>query len=433
MKKVYKIAKSLVFGLPLLAVQFFNGQVYQVASGGLYYPGGISEGGVVALNEGPEVFIWDQVNGLQAIGGISNGYDFGGSAVISADGTRVSAGITNPANSMNEIAVYDVAAHTWTYHGGINSEGSDGALSSSWGMSADGSTVVGLGWVNSGTAHAVKWDAANGMQDMGSTVQDRSSRANAISTDKNVIVGWQDQETGFRTGVRWVNGVQEFLKNSNDEFIGEAGGVSADGKVVIGSNGIFPYVWNETTEYQEIVHPDSGPFFRGGAVGVSDDGKTVIGYFRSWPGAPMTGEGFIWTAEGGRKNLNEYVTGLGLDTHGITFGLPLAISGDGKKIAGIGMNSDFQTTTFMIDLSSALATQNVVTEKVSVYPNPVKDILNISGAGKVEHVEIYNLVGQKIKTAAGSSKIDVSSLSGGVYLIQITVNGQKQSIKFIKE
>lgn len=431
MKNIYKLSLPLI-GFILMS-STLNAQVYKIAEDGIYYPGGISENGVVSMNGGNVVFIWDQVNGLQNIGEATTESDFGGSVVISEDGTKVSAGVTNPSTSLNEIAIYDVASQTWTYKGGLDTVGIDGSLSSSWGMSADGSTVVGLGWLNGGGAHAIKWDAVNGITDMGSTIPDSSSRANAISTDKNVVVGWQDQADGYRTGARWVNGVQEFLKDSNGEFIGEAGGVSADGKVVIGSNGLFPYVWNETAVYQEITHPNSGPFFRGGAVGISDDGKTVVGYFRSWPGGPMMGEGFIWTQEDGRRNLNDYVSSLGMDTLGITFGLPLAISRDGKKIAGIGMNDAFQPVTFMIDLSSALATHNVKTEKFSIYPNPVKDILNINGVGKIENVEIYNLVGQKMKSATASSKIDVSSLSKGVYLINIISNGQKQSIKFIKE
>jgi uncharacterized membrane protein len=44
----------------------------------------------------------------------------------------------------------------------------------------------------------VKWDEAGGMVDLGSIVAGRSSRANAISANGSVIVGWQDEPTGTK-------------------------------------------------------------------------------------------------------------------------------------------------------------------------------------------------------------------------------------------
>jgi len=429
MKKFYKLSLPLL-GAVMMSSQL-SAQVSEIAPQ-LLYPTGVSADGVVVMNGGNSILKWDAENGLVSIGEITNGYDFGGQVLISDDGKKITAGITNPESNLNEISLYDVDSQSWTYLGGLTPEGMDGSLSSSWGMSADGTTIVGLGWTAAGDAHGVKWDAANGMIDLGSTVTDRSSRANAINGDKTVIVGWQDDETGYRAAVRWVNGVQEHITDNEGNNVGEAGGVSSDGKTVIGYNGFYPYVWNDTKGYQEIQHPNAGMFFRGGATGISADGKTVIGFFRGWPGPPMTGEGFIWTEEDGRINLNDYVTSLGMDTKGITFALPLAISQDGKKIAGVGTN-DAGIVAFYIDLSQSMATQNVSKSTMAVAPNPVKDVLNISGA-KTENVEIYNFVGQKVVSAKlNNGKLDVSSLAKGAYIIKVNVTGKSQNLKFIKE
>ena len=432
MKKFYFLAKAFAISIPLIAAQFMNAQVYEVAQNDLYYAGGVSDNGIVSLYAGNAIYKWDKENGLQLIGSITNGAPLAGNVIINSSGTKITAGITNPETSLNEIALYDIASGEWSFKGGLAGD-LDGSKSSAWGISEDGSIIVGLGWYEGATAHGVKWDAENGMVDLGSTVSGRSSRANDISADKTTIVGWQDQADGFRSAVRWVNGVQEPLLDGNGNFIGEAGAVSADGKVATGTNGLYAYRWSETEGYQNITHPNSGPFFRGGSTAVSADGNTVVGYFRSWPGAPMMGEGFIWTPENGRQNLNDYVTSLGLDTKGINFGLPLAMSSDGKKITGIGINSSNVVTAFYIDLTDVLATQNVTKSAISVYPNPAKDIITIAGADKVESVEVYNMVGQKVKALDASTKINVSSLTKGVYMLQITVKGQKQSIKFIKE
>jgi uncharacterized membrane protein len=81
----------------------------------------------------------------------------------------------------------------------------------------------------------VKWDEANGMVDLGSIVTGRSSRANAISANGTVIVGWQDEPTGTRSGAKWVDGVESFITDGNGNNVGEAGGISADGNTIIGA------------------------------------------------------------------------------------------------------------------------------------------------------------------------------------------------------
>lgn len=433
MKNKQQIIVQLL-GAVLFGTSTLTAQVYKMAENGAYYPGGVSNTGVASMNLGGTIYKWDQVNGLVNIGAITNSRPFGGRVTVSNDGTLISSTKTNPSNELNEISLYNIGSQTWQYLGGLELVGQDGGLSTSWGFSADGTTIVGLSNKNN-VATAVKWDAEDGMQALPSTIPNRSSRANAISNDKNTIVGWQDQLNGDRNGVKWTNGVQEFLKDTAGNFVGEASGVSADGGTIVGVTGLYPYVWNSATGYEQITHPNSGPFFRGAASAISADGKTVVGYFRAFPGSPYGGEGFIWTPTGGRQNLNTYVTSLGLDTQGVTFGLPLAISSDGKKIVGTGVKTGTNTAVaFLIDITAAtLSTGNIQVSSVAIAPNPVKNVLNILGQ-KIETAEIYNLTGQKLKTIKiVDNKADVSFLTKGIYILQVTADGQKQSLKMIKE
>ena len=151
----------------------------------------------------------------------------------------------------------------------------------------------------------------------------------------------------------------------------------------------------------------------------------------------MSGEGFIWTSETGRVNLNNYAVGLGIATNGVTMGLPLAISQDGMKIAGLGFNGSNQIVAFYLDLTTYLSTKETVKDKnsIAIYPNPVADILYFKGTGKMEKAEIYNMVGQKVKSLnAVESQIDVSFLSKGDYILKYSVKGEKQqTYKFIKK
>jgi uncharacterized membrane protein len=338
----------------------------------------------------------------------------------------------------NEISTYNIGTSAWTSHGGLVASGWDGHVSSAWGMSPDGNTIVGLGWLTAANAHAVKWNAVSGVTDLGSTIVDRSSRANAINSDGSVIVGWQDQDNGTRSGAKWVNGVQSFITDSNGDYVGEAGDVSADGNTIIGASMPNPYVWNSVTGITYITHPNSSVFFRGGATGISADGKKVVGYFRAFATPPMSGEGFIWTAAGGRVNLNDYAVGLGINTQGVTMSLPLAMSRDGLRIAGVGTNASGQIVSFYLDLSKILLSTHESTKQnnsISIYPNPVKDVLYFKGISGIDKVEVYNMVGQKVKTfSAVKGSIDVSSLSKGNYVLQIFVKGENsQSFKFIRQ
>lgn len=438
MKNIYKISIKALYACCLFGFSVTSAQLTVMATGN-FTVGGISDNGIVSMHtSGGGIYKWDAVNGMVQIGTLSNGYPAAGRTLISNDGTKIGSSATNTVTGFNEISTYNVTNSTWTNLGGLVPTGWDGSVSSTWGMTPNGNTIVGLGWISAASAHAVKWNAQNGVVDLGSMIPGSSSRANAINTDGTVIVGWQDEVDGTRSGAKWVNGVESFIKDNNGDNVGEAGDVSADGNTIIGAGYPEPYVWNSVSGLTYITHPNSSVFFRGGATGISANGQTVIGFFRPFPGPPMTGEGFIWTQAGGRVNLNDYATAVGVNTLGVTMSLPLAISQDGKKIAGIGMNASNQTVAFYLQLpNEILATNETVKNKTnaSIYPNPVKDILYIKGVDKIEKAEVYNMVGQKvISFNSVQDKVDVASLSKGNYILQIHVKGEvSQSYKFIKQ
>lgn len=82
------------------------------------------------------------------------------------------------------------------------------------------------------------------------------------------------------------------------------------------------------------------------------------------------------------------------------------------------------------------AVDDVKTSNFMYYPNPTTGILNIKASGKIELVEVYNVVGQKVMTFtpnAERSELNFSSLKAGVYLVKSTVNGTVNTTKVIKK
>ena len=64
---------------------------------------------------------------------------------------------------------------------------------------------------------------------------------------------------------------------------------------------------------------------------------------------------------------------------------------------------------------------------VSIYPNPVKDILNIDydPSNEIQSVDVYSLLGELVKKKEHDiNQLDLSSLNSGVYFLKIeTVQG----------
>ncbi|MBW7913008.1 MAG: T9SS type A sorting domain-containing protein, partial [Taibaiella sp.] len=85
-------------------------------------------------------------------------------------------------------------------------------------------------------------------------------------------------------------------------------------------------------------------------------------------------------------------------------------------------------------------TNNVVIvnalEYVKIYPNPVNDILYVEGLETEAIIELFDIVGRKVKairTMNNRESIDMSMLQPGNYIIHITnTEGHKMTGKVLK-
>lgn len=87
-------------------------------------------------------------------------------------------------------------------------------------------------------------------------------------------------------------------------------------------------------------------------------------------------------------------------------------------------------------LTSDMSVSDLETVKVSAYPNPVIDQLNISSKQNIQEVRIFNVNGQLVlntKVNNNATSVNVSSLKTGVYIAQITTDKGTETIKVIKK
>ncbi len=76
-------------------------------------------------------------------------------------------------------------------------------------------------------------------------------------------------------------------------------------------------------------------------------------------------------------------------------------------------------------------------ESVKIFPNPVKDMLNISGFEQAEQLSIFNAIGTQvmnIEISKDDLTIDMSDFTSGLYIITIyNTNGKISSYRLIKQ
>lgn len=217
---------------------------------------------------------------------------------VSNDGTVV------VGTGMNEAGN---RAFRWTDQSGMESLGSlpDGSWSWGYGVSANGDRIVGKGAINGG-AEAFMWTAETGMVGLGDLPGGTiSSEARAISPEGSVIVGQGLSAIGYEA-FRWTE---------------------MDGMVSLGDL--------------------SGGTVSAIAYGVSQNGTIVVGSGNSDRGQ----EAFIWDAVHGMRSLQSMLIqdfGLGNQLADWHLNAAFSITPDGTTIVGDGVNPEGHTEAFRV-------------------------------------------------------------------------------------
>lgn len=86
--------------------------------------------------------------------------------------------------------------------------------------------------------------------------------------------------------------------------------------------------------------------------------------------------------------------------------------------------------------NSTAGTSEFTNVKTSLYPNPVKELLNIKSLSSIDEVTVYNSLGQqvlKVNPQVSEAVINVNNLQSGIYMVNTVVNGVSSMQKLIKE
>jgi len=96
-----------------------------------------------------------------------------------------------------------------------------------------------------------------------------------------------------------------------------------------------------------------------------------------------------------------------------------------------------QNTNTMVTvnvISTTGVTENSINNLFTVFPNPAKNTLTISGINNSSIVEVYNISGRMLLIKQLTTpEIDISTLAKGLYFIKLTTQGGSVVKKFVKE
>ncbi|TVR95113.1 MAG: hypothetical protein EA406_14580, partial [Rhodospirillales bacterium] len=185
------------------------------------------------------------------------------------------------------MALSAPAAHAGIVFTGLGTLG--GSSSRAFGVSADGSVVVGQSSSASGP-EAFRWTADGGMVGLGILEGRNQSVARAVSADGSVVVGQSSFNHWPSEAFRWTadGGMVGLGGGVEGGTYSSASGVSADGSVVVGSSGGEAFRWTA----------DGGMVGLGGwrTSAVSADGSVVVGF-------ENFGVVFRWTEADGKEEI----------------------------------------------------------------------------------------------------------------------------------
>jgi uncharacterized membrane protein len=228
-----------------------------------------------------------------------------------------------------------------------------------WGLSGDGTTLVGQVRFSDDSTGAAVWNAQRGLVMLGAA--GNNSRANDCSADGSIVVGWSESpDTGIWQPTVWTEG-RPVLLASTKAFC-EAVAVNRNGHIIVGQ------AYDETSDQRAAalwLNSDFGwvqewlgtlPGTIGGygqsmALDLTDDGHTIVGFNSLDPNRSV---GFIWTFENGLREAHDQLAGHDVFLpEGFRINAITGISNDGSYMTGYGEDTTFwprQTRSFLIQV-----------------------------------------------------------------------------------
>lgn len=153
------------------------------------------------------------------------------------------------------------------------------------------------------------------------------------------------------------------------------------------------------------------------------------------PSGTLQMEAAIYPSYAGDTTVTWSVSGGGAVATISSTGLLTAVS-DGSVMVKATANdgTGVMDSTQITITNQTIGLAEVDAQGIKLFPNPVNNELSLVANQKIDKIEIYNVSGQQIKSfSRAGSKVDVSKLSKGVYILRAFSDNQWIKLPFIKQ
>jgi probable HAF family extracellular repeat protein len=331
------------------------------------------------------MFRWTPESGPENIGGSF----FSPSPGISEDGQTIVGDITDLTTfgyPVDRGAVWQ-GGESWTPIDLVpGNQPCDQFLLGAWDVS-NGGKVVGLSWRDCTETSAYQWTPATGSQELGFVGDSdfASSRANTVSADGSVVIGWDRNFWGFWRGARWDNGQESLIELATPAIcasdpesifyyqseVGTAYGMNANASAIVGEaypiersfdlgdgtiirycdNGAW--LWTAQGGVRWLGEFSDPSYFVTYADDVSDDAAVVVGGAYGFGDFGPPPAAMIWTEATGQLPLQQFLAAQGSYTPGWAISSAGSVSGTGETVSGNALTPNgFQG--YVVDMPKAV-------------------------------------------------------------------------------
>ena len=99
-----------------------------------------------------------------------------------------------------------------------------------------------------------------------------------------------------------------------------------------------------------------------------------------------------------------------------------------------GGDYDFHITDFRIT-STSLGIEDSSISLFNYFPNPVNDMLTIRAQKDVDHITVYNMLGQVVKRQSPNTRdctVDLSAMQTGAYFVKVSIDNTVETVRILK-
>lgn len=379
----------------------------------------------------------------------------GSSVAISDDGTIVAIGARQAGNLDNgHVRVYKNESGVWTQIGNdIIGETSFDEAGRAIALSSDG-TIVAIGapfndtnGSKSGQVKVFKNNNNNwtqiGVNINGDAAGDEFGGSISLSSDGTIIAIGAHKHVGNLGQVKVFKNENNVWTQLGSDIDGEIAGDYFGYDVSLSNNGlilasfdargnnansqklrVFNFENNTWVVKSNSIDIGKSSSIKG-SISVSGNGS-IIAY-----STETSVTAYEFTNDVLQKKGNSISLGSG-------FGKEISLSDSGNVLAigwptadHSGKNNNGAAKVY--DLSSVLNVDTFINETIEIYPNPVKNYLNINVKNiNFKNLDVYTLLGKKV-LKSNQTQVDLSSLSKGIYLLKINTEKGILSKKIVKK